>query len=126
MSVMLDQQKGWNESHCEKPYPQVIVVQTPFSVVRINRRHLRPATSPGRCEMPDEQDLDLEPETQAGDPGSESSHTEPDQLLQIVKPCRVVPAVPSSAKTQSSLPQRDVRTSSGRVARKPVRFRDFV
>jgi len=66
--------------------------------------------------MPDEQDLDLEPE----------SHAEPEGLLQIVKLCTVMLAVPSSANTQSSLPQSEVRTSSGHVVRKPARLRDFV
>ena len=66
--------------------------------------------------MPDEQDLDLDSETQAGCTLLEPSHPEPDQ--QFVNP--------QICETQSGLPQPDVRTSSGRVVRKPVLFRDFV
>ena len=74
-------------------------------MVRRNRRHLRPVTCPSGFEMPDEQDLGLEPETQVGGTGLEPSHAEPDQVTQIVKPCGVIPTVPSSAETQSSLAQ---------------------
>ena len=107
------------ESHCEK---HLLLIRTPFSVVLRNRRHLCTVTSPGRCERPDEQDLDLEPESQAGS-GSGSPHAAPEEPPQTVKPCRVTPAVPFSANTQSSSPQPDVRTSSGRVVRKPARFK---
>ena len=64
--VKLDQQKGWKTPGkviARSLTPRSYVVQTPFSVVRRNRRHLRPATSPRRLEIPDEQDLDQDPET---------------------------------------------------------------
>ena len=80
-------------------------------------------TSPGRCERPDEQDLDLEPESQAESSGSGSPHVAPEEPPQTVKPCRVTPVVPFSGNKQSSSPHPDVRTSSGRVARKPTRFK---
>ena len=44
------------------------------------------------------------------------------QPSQIVDPCRVTSAVSSSANTQPGAPQPEVRTSSGRVVRKPSRF----
>ena len=96
--LKLDQQKGWKTAGkviARSLTPRSYVVQTPLSVVRRNRRHPRPATSPGRLEIPDKHDLDQDSETPA----------EPDQLPQIVKPCRLIPTVTSSAETQSSLPQ---------------------
>ena len=111
------------ESLCEK---HLLLIRTPFSVVRRNRRHLCTVTSPGRFEMPDEQDLDLEPESQAEGSGSESPYAKLEEPPQIVKPCKVTPTVHSSPNTQSSSPQPEVRTSSGRVVRKPARFREFV
>lgn len=69
--VKLDQQKGWKSPRkviAKSPTPRsyiVYVVQTPFTVVHGNRRHLGTATSPGGFVLPDEQDLDVEPETQA-------------------------------------------------------------
>ena len=62
--VKLDQQKGWKTPGKvikRSLTPRSYVVQTPFSVVRRNRRHLRPATTPDRLEIPDEQDLDQDP-----------------------------------------------------------------
>ena len=70
-------------------------------------------------------DLDLEPESQAEGPGLGSPHAEPEEPLQILKPCKVMPAVLSSANTQSRSPQPKARTSSRRVVRKPAQFRDF-
>ena len=111
--VKLDQQKGWKipgRVVARSATPRSHVIQTPFSVVRRNRRHLPTVNSPGRVEVPDEQQMDLETESQAEDPGSESSHFEPEQPLQIAQPCRVTSAVPFSASEQSSLPQPEVRT----------------
>ena len=90
--------------------------------MRRNRRHLRRVTSPNRVEIPDEPELDLEPELQAEDPSAGSLDAEPEEPQQIVKPCETAGA--SSAGVQPSLPE--VRTSSGRVVRKPARFRDYV
>ena len=62
--VKLDQQKGWKMSGkviARSPTPRSYVIQTPFRKVRRNCRHLRTAISADRVEMPDEQDLDLEP-----------------------------------------------------------------
>ena len=49
------------ESHCEKPYSTVISHADTSTVVCTNCRHLRTELSLNRVEMPDEQDLDLEP-----------------------------------------------------------------
>jgi len=53
--------------------------------------------------MPDKQDWDREPESQAEVPGLGSSHAEPEEQLQIMKPCRVMPAVPSSANSNRDI-----------------------
>ena len=50
-----------------------------------------------------------------------SSNTESGEPQQIVMPC-----VQSSSNTQPSSSQPEVRTASGRLVRKPARFRDFV
>ena len=122
VSVKLDQQKGWKTPWkvIARSYtPWSYVIQTPSSVMRRNRRHLRRVTSPNRVEIPDEPELDLEPDLQAEDPSAGSPHAEPQQ---IVKPCELAGA--SSADVQPSFPE--VRTSSGRVVRKPGRLRDYV
>ena len=92
--------------------------------MRRNRRHLHRVTSPNRVEIPDEPELDLELESQADDPNAESPDAEPHTPQQIAKPSRAMMERASSASVQPSLPE--VRTSSGRVVRKPARFRDFV
>lgn len=71
------------ESNCENPYSG----RGPLRVVRRNYRHLRAMISSDRVEMPDEQDLDLEPVSQANDPSSGSSRIR--WLLLIVEPCSV-------------------------------------
>ena len=127
--VKLDQQKGWESPGkviARSTAPRSYIIQTPLSVARRNCRYLRTVTSPGRFEKPDEQDLDLEPESQAEGSGLGSPHAEPEEPPQTVKPCKVMPTVPSSANTQFSSPQPEVRTSSGCVVRKPAQFRDFV
>ena len=48
-------------SHCEKPNSTVISHADTSTVVCTNCRHLRTELSLNRVEMPDEQDLDLEP-----------------------------------------------------------------
>ena len=127
VSVKLDQQKGWKTPGkviAKSSTPRSYVIQTPSSMVRRNRRHLRRMTSPNRVEIPDEPELDLELELQAEDPSAGSPDAEPEEPPQIAKPCRVMMAGASSASVQPSLPE--VRTSTGRVVRKPARFRDFV
>lgn len=59
--VKLDQQKGWKTPGkviARRPTPRSYAIQTPFRVVRRNRRHLRTAASPNGLEMSDEHDLD--------------------------------------------------------------------
>ena len=127
VSVKLDQQKGWKMPGkvIAKSYtPRSYVIQTPSSVMRRNRRHLRRVTSPNRVEIPDEPELDLELESQAEDLNAESPDAEPDTPQQIAKPSRAMMEGASSASVQPILPE--VRTSSGRVVRKPARLRDFV
>ena len=66
--VKLDQQKGWKTPGKvigRSPTPQSYVIQTPFRVVRRNRRHLRTASSSNGLEMFDEHNLDLDPTSQA-------------------------------------------------------------
>ena len=127
VSVTLDQQKGWKTPGkvIARSYtPRSYVIQTPSSVMCRNRRHLPRVTSPNRVEMPDEPELDLELESQAKDLSAGSPDAEPDIPQQIAKPSSAMMEGASSASVQSSLPE--VRTSSGRVVRKPARFRDFV
>lgn len=127
VSVKLGQQKGWKTPGkvIARSYtPRSYVIQTPSSVMRRNRRHLRRVTSPNRVEIPDEPELDLELESQAEDPTAGSPDAEPGEPQQIVKPCRAMTEAAPSAGVQPSLPE--VRTSSGRVVRKPARLRDFV
>ena len=103
------------------PTPPSYVIQKPFRVVRKNRRHLRLAISLDRVEMPDEQDLNLEPISQTKDPSS-VTNTNSGKPLQIMEPCEVTSTVPFSTNTQPSFPQLRVRTSSDRVARDLVWF----
>ena len=127
LSVKLDQQKGWKTPGkiIARSYtPRSYVIQTPSSVMRRNRRNLRRVTSLNSVEIPDEPELDLELESQAEDLNAESPDAEPDTPLPIVKPSRTMMEGASSASVRPSLPE--VRTSSGRVVRKPARFRDFV
>ena len=93
------------------------------SVMRRNRRHLRIVTSLNRVEIPDEPELDLELESQTEDLNAESPDAEPDTSQQIAKPSTAMMEGASSASVQPCLPE--VRTFSGRVVRKPARFRDF-
>ena len=97
------------------------VIQKPSRVVRKNRRHLRLAISLNRVEMPDEQDLNLEPISQTKDPSS-VTNTNSGKPLQIMEPCEVTSTVLFSKNTQPSFPQLRVRTSSDRVARDLVWF----
>ena len=127
VSVKLDHQRGWKTPGkvIARSYtPGSYVIQTPSSVMRRNRSHLRRVTSPNSVEIPDEPELDLELESQAEDLHAESSDAEPDTPLKIVKPSRAIMEGASSASVRPSLPE--VRTSSGRVVRKSARFRDFV
>ena len=127
VSVKLDQQKGWKTPGkvIARSYtPRSYVIQTPSSVIRRNCRHLRRVTSPNRVEIPDEPELDLELESQAEDLSAESPDAEPNTPEQIAKPSRAMMEGASLASGQPSPPE--VRTSSGRVVRRPARFRDFV
>ena len=95
VSVKLDQQKGWKTPGkvIARSYtPRSYVIQTPSSVMRRNRRHLRRVTSPNRVEIPDEPELDLEPELQAEDPSAGSPDAELEEPQQIVKPCETAGA----------------------------------
>ena len=80
-------------------------------------------TSLNRVEIPDEPELDLELESQTEDLNAESPDAEPDTSQQIAKPSTAMMEGASSASVQPCLPE--VRTFSGRVVRKPARFRDF-
>ena len=66
--VKLDLPKGWKTPGKvigRSPTPRSYVIQTPFRVVRRNRRHLRTVSSSNGLEMSDEHDVDLEPTSQA-------------------------------------------------------------
>ena len=66
--VKLDLPKGWKTPGKvigRSLTPRSYVIQTPFRVVRRNRRHLRTVSSPDGLEMSDEHDVDLEPTSQA-------------------------------------------------------------
>ena len=63
--VKLDQQKEWKTPRvviAKSSVPRSYVVNTPQSIVRQNRRHLRPATSPIEVEKFAELEPDVEPE----------------------------------------------------------------
>ena len=99
--VKLDQQKGWKTPGkviARSPTPWSYAIQTPFTVVRRNCRHLRTAGSPNGLEMSDEHDLDSELTSLAKKVSSGSSHTESGKPQQIVEPCRVMPCVQPSCK----------------------------
>ena len=125
--VKLDQQKVWKTPErviARSPVPRSHIIQTPNSVVRRNRKHLRTVNSPGRVH--DGQELDVNMEPRAEGPVAGSDHPEPEELPQIETPGGVTSALPTCASEKPSLLQTEVRTSSGRIVRKPSRFKDFV
>ena len=63
--LKLDQQKGWKTPGvviAKSSTPRSYVIKTPQNIVRRNRRHLRPATSPIEVEKFAELEPDLDPE----------------------------------------------------------------
>ena len=67
--VKLDQQKVWKTPGkviARSPVPRSYIIQTPNSVVRRNRRHLRTVNSPRRVH--DGQELDVNMESRAEGP----------------------------------------------------------
>ena len=71
----------------------------------------------------DEQELDVDMEPRAEGPAGGSPHPESEEPPQIETPGSVTSDVPTCASEQPSLTQ--VRTSSGRIVRKPSGFQDF-
>ena len=65
-------------------------------------------------------------EPQAEGPVVGSPHSESEEPPQIETPGSVTSALPTCVSEQPSLPQTEVRTSSGRIVRKPSRLKDFI
>ena len=84
-----------------------------------SRRHLRKVSSDG-------QELDVNMEPRAEGPVAGSQHSEPDEIPHIEISGSVPSAVPTCASEKPSILQTEVRTSNGRIVRKPYRFKDFV
>ena len=125
--VKLDQQKVWKTPGkviARSPVPRSYMIQTPNSVVRRNRRHLRTVNSPRSVHDGRELDVNMEPRVEG--PVAGSQHPEPEELTHIETQGSVTSAVPTCASEKPSLLQTEVRTSSGRIVRKPSRFKDFV
>ena len=125
--VKLDQQKVWKTPGkviARSPVLRSYIIQTPNRVVRRNRRHLRTVNSPRRVHDAQELDINKEPRTEGPVTGSQNPELE--ELPQIETPGNVTSAVPTCASEKPSLLQTEVRTSSGRIVRKPSRFKDFV
>ena len=74
----------------------------------------------------DGQELDVNIEPRAKRPVTGSQNPDPEELPQIETPGNVASAVPTCAREKPCLLQTEVRTSSGRIVRKPSRFKDFV
>ena len=121
----VDQQKVWKTPGTvigRSPVPRSYNIPTPKGVVRRNRRHLGTVNSPRRVH--DEQEVDVDMEPRAEGPVAGSPHPESEEPPQIETPGSVTSAVPTCASEQPSL--TEVRTSSGRIVRKPSRFKNFV
>ena len=106
--VKLDQQNVWKTPGkviARSPVPRSYNIQTPNGV------H-------------DEQEFDAGMEPRAEGPVAGSPHTESEEPPQIETPGSVTSTVPTCASEQPSL--IEVRNSSGRIVRKPSRFKDFV
>ena len=71
-------------------------------------------------------ELDVNMEPRAEGPVAGSQHPKPEEPTHIETPGSVTSAVPTCASEKPSLLQTEVRTSSGRIVRKPSRFKDFV
>ena len=106
--VKLDQQNVWKTPGkviARSPVPRSYNIQTPKGV------H-------------DEQEFDAGMEPRAEGPVGGSPHTESEETPQIETPGSVTSTVPTCASEQPS--SIEVRNSSGRIVRKPSRFKDFV
>ena len=130
--VKLDQQKEWKTPGvviAKSSVPRSYVVKTPQSIVRRNWRHLSPATSPIEVEKFAELKPDVEPEQNLG---PKSSTADVQEATPTVTHCKVPlvtqphPDLTSSYQTLTKRPGAEVRTSSGRVVRKPIRFREDI
>ena len=119
--MKLDQQKGWKtpgvviaKSSTSRSY----VIETPQSIVRRNRRHLRPTTNPIEIEK----FAELEPDI--------SATADVQELPPTVTRCKVPlvtqphPDLKSSHGTLTKSSGAEVKISRGRVVRKPIRFRE--
>ena len=72
--VKLDQQKVWKTPGkviARSPVPRSYIIQTPNSVVRRNRRHLRTVNSPRRVHDRQELDVNMEPRAEGPVVGSQ-------------------------------------------------------
>ena len=117
--MKLDQQKGWKTPGvviAKSSTPRSYVIETPQSIVRRNRRHLRPTTSPIEIEKFAELEPDIEPEQ---DPS-------PKSVTQCKAPLvtQPHPDLKSSHGTLTKSSGAEVKTSSGQVVRKPIHFRE--
>ena len=128
--MKLDQQKGWKTPGvviAKSSTPRSYVIETPQSIVRRNRRHLRPTTSPIEIEKFAELEPDIEPER---DPSPKSATADVQELPPTVTQCKAPlvtqphPDLKSSHGTLTKSSGAKVKTSSGRVVRKPIRFRE--
>ena len=128
--LKLDQQKGWKTpgvviAKCSTP--KSYVIETPQSIVRRNRRHLRPATSPIEVEKFAKLEPDLDPEQELSLKFSTADVSELHPTVTQYKVPLVTQAhhdVMSSHQTFVKSSGAESRTSSGRVVRKPIRFRE--
>lgn len=120
--VKLDEQKGWKTPGkiiARSTAPRSYFVQTPQRVVRRNRRHLCPTSSPVDCEPPEA------PEELVHN--AEPMPDKAQELPSTVLPSETTQALQSHPHPMSSTelpirpPEPEVRTSSGRVVRKPSR-----
>ena len=127
--VKPDQQKEWKTPGvviAKSSVPRSYVVKTPQSIVRRNRRHLRPVTGPIEVEKFAELEPDVEPER---DLSPKSSPTDVQETSPTVTHCKVPlvtqphPDLTSSRQALTKPPGAEVRALSGRVVRKPFRFR---
>ena len=130
--MKLDQQKGWKTPGvviAKSSMPRSYVVKTPQSVVRRNRRHLRPVTGPLDVEKLAELEPDIEP---VQDLSPKSSTADVQESSPTMTHCKVPlvtqphPDLMSSHQTLTDPSGTEVRTSSGRVVRKPIRFREDI
>ena len=125
--VKTDQEKRWNTpaTVVSASAPRSYVVQTPRGTLRRNRRHLQKVPTSANESLPETLSVLPMDTYEPVVPVVEEPQPEIPSPTEVTRNAVPSAAMPTGGTTVTA-PTTPVRTSSGRVVKKPSKFKDFV